>query len=229
MCIFDWYMYQPFQPDPIFTSLISGLLGSAIGGFATYKAVDKAHEHNIELEKLKEAEEEKSILKLLNNSYKQLLIVLNGTFNPKNKSSYGYIRVAHHASLYLIPVLDGVMYKIGLIEDEEKRNTIIEIYSDLKHFLDCNELYKDKLKSLKNYRKENLNQDILWDRNLLDYFDIDEVLIEEQNKSESKISYEFFKYQDVLLKDLIKCSNYTEDMYIQLKMKIEKFLEMGNE
>lgn len=156
MCIFDWYMYQPFQPDPIFTSLISGLLGSAIGGFATYKAVDKAHEHNIELEKLKEAEEERNVilsiieeLKVLKETYQ---VEMDNIYNnlPQNE----YILNTYTITQDFMTIYTHNSNKIGIIKDDKIRNLIIKSYTYLKKYIEYLLNYKDELNYFERARDE---------------------------------------------------------------------------
>ena len=230
MTIFSFF-YNKILLNQVVLSFFSGIMGALIAGVFAWWATKQAYKYNQKIEEERCKTNKNAVKTLIKESITQVLNILNKTFEAINndKSPYGYINKPNHSSKYIFPLLDEAVKNIGIIDDENYQKTVIQIYTELKLFLDINNAHKESLARLKAYRKENLNQDVLWNKSLLDYFDIDKTIMAEQNKQNSKIDYEFFKYQQLIIDDLIEKSNIIEFLYQQLKQKIEKFLEINNE
>lgn len=139
-------------------TLFSGLLGAAIGGFATYKAVDKSHINNIALEKAKEEKNEKNLilaineeLKVLKESYEQELdtVLLNLKEDQYLTSYYtatqDFMTIYHHNA-----------NNIGAIKNKKLRNKIIKTYIYLKRYLEESLIYKSYLENFYQNRQSFL-------------------------------------------------------------------------
>ena len=211
-------------------TVVAAIIGALIAGFFSWLATWQSHNYSLKSDKANRKKQEKAVKSLINESVLQVYNILRAPFGKINdgKSPYGYIIVPHSSSKYIFPLLDDAVKKIGIIEDDLYKKTIIQIYTELKYFLDLNEIYKNGLQELKQYRKENINQTDVWNINLLDYFNLDLVLIDEEKKQDSKINDNFFKYQGVLINNLIDKSNTLEQMHTMLLNKIREFLERYN-
>lgn len=144
MCIFDWYMYQPFQPDPIFTSLISGLLGALVGGIFSCLVTELAHIHNRKLKddelKLYEKATALSIieeLKVLRDEYQEEFDKQYEELNPMQ-----YLPVVYEISQDYSTVYNQNAREIGLIKNATLRNLIIKSNILLKKYIEDLKIYK---------------------------------------------------------------------------------------
>ena len=212
-------------------TVIAAIIGALIAGFFSWFATWQSHKYNLKNEEENRKKQEKAVKSLINESVLQVYNIMREPFGKMNdgKSPYGYIIVPHSSSKYIFPLLDDAVKNIGIVEDELYKKTIIQIYTELKYFLELNEIYKNGLEELKRYRKENINQEDIWNINLLDYFNLDLVLIDEEKKFDSKIDDNFFKYQRVLIDTLIGKSMVLEQMHSMLLNKIKEFLSKNNE
>ena len=212
-------------------TVIAAIIGALVAGFFSWAATKQAHNYNLKLDLEKRRKQEKAVKSLINESILQVYNIMKEPFGKINdgKSPYGYIIVPHSSSKYIFPLLDDAVKEIGIIDDEQYKKITIQIYTELKYFLELNELYKKSLQELRQYRKENINQADIWNINLLDYFNLDLVLIDEEKKPDSKIDDNFFKYQSVLIKNLIGKSEVLEQMHSMLLNKIKEFINKYNE
>ena len=218
--------------DNNLTVLFSSLLGAVVGGAITIIANIITNINSQKLEKAKNENESRAIEFLCADAIKQSLIILEGSFGivVNNKTKYGYLENSDTSLKYIMKMLDDIIPNTKFIKDHSKRHLIIQIYTELKLFLDSNELYRKNLDKLRFFRKENIDQKQIWNINLMDYFSLDEVIHnEEQKKEASKINPQFFKYQQPIIAHILNLSNGLEFMYNTLVEKMEVFLETIND
>ena len=196
------------------------LLGVLLGCFITYF-------FSIRLEKKNQTERQKTLCASLNDILKQTKIILVGCFwEGKNVSPYGYIRGSHDETQAIMPLFDNIITEIGILPSSKNKTQTIELYTELKNFLSCNEKYKIRLENLKKFRKEMIPEKFikLNCKNCLDYFDIEPYLFEEEKNEKSVISKDFFTAQKDLIDDLNNLSNITWELYLRLVDKIDTIL-----
>ncbi len=151
-------IYKKILMNQIFLSLLSGLIGAWYGGKKTLEASEKAYKNNLELEKRKLQDIEKSVvlsimeeLKVLKYTYEQDmdemfndLIPLDvdiNTTNIENKSIY--IESYYTITQDFMTIYNNNADKIGLISNTNLRNKIIETYTLLKKYIEELLNYKD--------------------------------------------------------------------------------------
>lgn len=204
----------------VITNLFSGFAGVLVGGYITYCVNNK-------LETKKQKQKEFLICSVLNDLLKQTKLILNESLG-KNKaiSPYGYIKNAHEETKTIMPLFDNLIAEIGILPPSKNKTLIIQLYTELKEFLACNEKYNIKVESLRRFRKEMVPEKFikLNCKNCLDYFDIDPLLFREEKNPNSVIDKDFFKAQKILIDDLNKLSDITMMLCEKLIKKIDTIL-----
>ena len=204
----------------VFSNLFSGFAGVVIGCYIAYYTSSK-------LESNRQKEKQKLLYSVLNDILKQIKIILVGSFGiGKAVSPYGYIKNAHEETNAILPLFDNIIAEVSILPPSLNKTYTIELYSELKGFLSCNEKYKIKLEKLKQFRKEMVPDKFvkLNCKNYMDYFDIDPYLFNEESNPNSVIDKDFFKAQKTLIDDLVEVSNITWNMYLNLVQKIDKII-----
>lgn len=243
MCFYDWYMYQTFQPDPIFTSLISGLLGSAIGCFATYKATDKAHKHNIELKEMELNLYEKATALSIVEELKCLQYAFGEEFNYyfSDISEKTYIEYPITITQDYTTIYTENANKIGNIKNYILRNDIIKTYTLLKKFIEnilhynpaIEKLWSNRFSFIKRMYPQTISNDCA------DY-DIKEEIKKIKDNVEKNIFnwtifkglndsqiINFLKADDTKEEDLIKWSNDLKELYEEIKKLINDIINLS--
>lgn len=196
------------------------LLGVLLGCVITYF-------FSIRLEKKNRLERQQTLCASLNDVLKQTKTILVGSLGDGGgRSPYGYIKNAHEETQCIMPLFDNLIAEIGILPPSKNKTLTIEVYSELKFFLSCNEKYNVKLENLKKFRKEMVPKEFikLNCKNSQDYFDIDPYLFREEKNPNSVIEKDFFKAQKDLIIDLVELSNITMVLYDKLIKKIDTIL-----
>lgn len=200
----------------LITNLFSGFAGVLVGAFIAYLM-------NAQLEKKKQ----QMLCSVLNDILKQTKVILVGTFgSTKAISPYGYIKISHDVIQIIIPLFDNIISEIGILPPSKNKTRTIELYTELKGFLACNEKYAIKLEKLKKFRQEMLPKNFvtLNCKNYMDYFDLDDILFKEEKNQNSVISKDFFRAQKILIDDLNSVSHISWNMYLSLIEKIDAII-----
>ncbi len=221
-------------------TLVSGLLGAAIGGFATYKAVDKSHINNTVLEKEKEEKNEKNLilaineeLKVLKEAYEQELDTV--LLNLKEDQ---YLTSYYTATQDFMTIYHGNANKIGYIKNKNLRNKIIKTYIFIKRYLEESLIYKKYLDNFYQNRQSflatvypNLVNGIFTNIKTAPEIAIIVESIGKNDWSWLKSQYinqeqviNFIKSDEQSFLQLIHLSKKIKQLYIQLKAEINSII-----
>lgn len=133
------FLYYKFLMNQLVLSFLSGFIGAVIGAVATCWATQIAHKNNLELERQKLRNEERSVvlsiieeIKTIKEIYEPLM---NECFSEITKD-HPYLETYYIVTQDFFTVYSNNASKLGLIEHDELRNNIVKIYIYMKKFLE---------------------------------------------------------------------------------------------
>lgn len=180
----------------VISSGVSAILGALVGGYYTLKSADKAHLHNLELEKNKQYKQEMTTIVSLAEELKVIMECYQDEFAQlfdTIKNDY-YLRTSYIITQEYFTVYKNNADKLGLIQDDVLRNLFIKIHILLNRFIENLKIYDVSYKALLE-RRINILQTVLpqyFNARLLRGFDVEKgfdefkKLVKEQEKNSSQ-------------------------------------------
>lgn len=222
----------------IIASLISAILGAAIAGYFSTKATYTTYENN---KKLKEAEMKRYEKATALSIIEELIVLLDLYENEFDKqysliNEETYLDNTYFVSQDYTTVYTQNAGELGLITNEKLRNLIIKSYTILKRYIEYLLMYTENYNRFLK-KRENFVQGIY--PNLIniscaitDYkYEIEKIKsslacndwswFNPQYATQEQV-INFFRSEDLLIKDLINDSLYLKKLYYELKNCIKE-------